>query len=193
MIQASIVRLDALIQSLDAEAKAIVSDEVSDSLRPDLTLSGSYATNALEATQNKAAAKIDDQDRPTTQVGVNFSMPLDFGLVSEARRAARLDAEASRYRALRANEDAKLGWEQLTREFTELNKKIEIAKRISDLQKSKSDNERVRLERGRTTTFQVVNFEEDADDATLSYLQLKVNREKMALQSYIFARAEVAL
>ncbi|MGE0632779.1 MAG: TolC family protein [Pseudobdellovibrionaceae bacterium] len=188
-----LLRIDSFLQAMDASIKATVADEVRENLKPDLTLSGSYATNSLENSQSQAGAKITDQDNPTTKVALTFSMPLDFGAMSEAKRAAQLDADSSRYKAVRSLADAQLSWEQLDREFKELTKKIEIAKRINEIQREKSNNERVRLERGRTTTFQVVNFEQEADEANLNYLLLKVNREKMALQARLFLRAETDL
>lgn len=141
--------------------------------RPTLDVYGTYALNARNAELNEALQKSGGSDRDTAFMGMRFNVPLNFSATSDTRsgalkaeRAAELNHQYARY----AQE---MDWTTLTRTLMDARDNLKLLGRIEEVQKSKLENERARLRQGRTTTYQVLLFEQD-------YTQAAVTRVKSA-------------
>ena len=159
-------------QARVAEASAAVVQERN---RPKLDIYGSHSLNGL--TDDFADAQNDayTNGRNTTYVGIRLNMPLNMGAMNDsksgalkARRAAQLSLEHQKYLQ-------ELDWENLVLQMGEAKENLRLADNMVKAQKAKLDNERTRLRQGRTTTYQVLLFEQD-------YSQSEVNRVQAASQ-----------
>jgi outer membrane protein TolC len=108
-------------------------------------------------------------NRPTTTVGVTFSAPLDLGSVANVRDGWRQEQDSAEMNFSRKVFDQEQNWKELVTNFEESVKQFQLSLKLEDVQKSKLANERGRLQRGRSTTYQVLLFEQD-------YLQAQLTR-----------------
>lgn len=140
--------------------------------RPSLELFGSLALNHKGDSFAEARKDPLDNDTPTTVVGVKFSTPLDFGLVAKNRAAFRNEQRAAEKSYQRKVQEQEVEWQQLTRKLEETKKRFLQLSKIEDIQDRKLTNERERLARGRSSTFQVLQFEQDYINAQLNRIRL---------------------
>jgi len=191
------VRIDTLLKVEEAKVRLAVADETSDAFRPDLKLQGLLALNSKNPSNpagtpeaGPTLVKFADPVKPTAQVMLAFSMPLDRDAIDRGRFVSRAEAHSSKMLAERALFESKSAWDELVRRHGELSKRIEVLESLSKTQSEKATREQERLSRGRTTTFQVVTFEQDAADARLNLLRLKAEQRKLEAASRLFVADE---
>src|SRR5690606_21685012 len=97
--------------------------------------------------------------------------PLDVGSSGRARRGYELAAAASERLVNRRRFELERAWKDLNQTFADARARLQIAARMEEAQKKKLDHERVRHRRGRTTTYQVIQFEQEYADAQLRRVQ----------------------
>ncbi len=184
--QDNVLRIDSVLAKLETQMKQTASLEFKENLKPDLLLETSLATNSRKDSWSSAASKTFSTSKPTTYIGLRFSMDLDFDGKSSAKRALGLDAQAADLKSERLKYDAKSMWSEITRRHDELNKRIQTATQLSQIQKEKFKKEQIRLQNGRSTTFQVVTFEQEAAESDLILLKLEIEKRKLESQAYLY-------
>jgi outer membrane protein TolC len=186
-----IVRLDAYIATLEAKTKKLSSEEVENSMKPDLVLQGAYNTNSnIRPNTAETLNHIADPNIPTTQVGVKFTYMFDSDAKVSQQSLARKDALAAQLRSERKLLESDTSWSELQRRYNELLKQIETADRISQLQSSRAREQSLKLNRGRAITSDVINSEEDASNSGLNVNRLRAEARKLEAQSRLFVRLE---
>ena len=186
------LRADALLGILEAQVKGQIAGEVDEGLKPDLSVSGSLATNAKESGWGSSLGSSPSTSRPTAIVAMSFSMDLDPVGKSKVRAVAASDAEISRLKAERLKLESDSSWSELKRRYQQITRRIETAQDLVKIQVEKSSREQLRFERGRTTTFQVINFEQDVAEAESMLLKLQIEQRKLEAQAKMFVSAAVA-
>ena len=184
------VRVDSLIKQETAQLKAAIARESSLGLRPDLSIQGSFATNARDASYGSVVGDSLDADKPTWGVGVKLSIDLDFRGQSKARSVSDYEAQAAELQAQRANFESRSSWSELNRRHKELSARLVILERLAKTQADKAIRERERLGQGRTITSQVTQFEQDASDAQVLLLQLRAQQRKLEASSTLFISSD---
>lgn len=133
--------------------------------KPKVDLVGSLASNGLDPRFNTAYDEVKDFNHPSWAVGIQVSFPLNFSLNSKLYKAAKMDTQA----AMDAGHDAEFKmvrtWRELSSQQRELLDIYNKAVRIESSQSSLLSKERNRLSNGRTTTFQLLSFEQDLASA----------------------------
>jgi outer membrane protein TolC len=129
--------------------------------KPNLNVFADYALNGRDNGTSAALGNSWDSGRPTVSFGIKFSAPLNFGAVSDARKGAELNAVGSEAVYQQKVQDQSNQWNTLVIGLKNAQKRLELAIVIATAQKEKLDYERVRLRQGRTTTYQVLLFEQD--------------------------------
>ena len=159
-------------QSRLAQSAATV---VGERNKPSLDLYGSYALNGRDEEFNQAMKNAGYTERDTAFVGVRMNIPLNLSATSDvkagalkAERAAQLTYQ---YKQFTQEQD----WTNLVQQLGEAKENLRLASNIVNAQKTKLENERIRLRQGRTTTYQVLLFEQD-------FSQSEVNRVQVASQ-----------
>lgn len=143
--------------------------------RPSLDLYGTYTMNGRDEELNKALSEAGQAEQDAAFVGLRFSMPLNFAAASDTKSGARQAeraAELTREYAYYAQEQE---WINLTRNLQDARNNLRLLARIEDAQKAKLELERQRLRQGRTTTYQVLLFEQDYSQAAASKVKLAAN------------------
>ncbi len=143
--------------------------------KPTAEIFGTYALNAQESTLSDAITKSFQTNMPTRVVGLKVAIPLEFGNVSRAHEGYRKEQLAAELATTKKTFDQDRDWSDLTHKFTEAKKRLTLAKAIEKAQGTKLTYERERAQRGRSTTFQVLTFEQDYSSAQLSRIRAQAD------------------
>lgn len=155
-------------QAYTAKASAAL---VGERNKPTLDVYGSYALNGQNAEMNEAIKAAGRTERDTAFVGVRMNIPLNLSAASDAKagalkaeKVAQLNYE---YKQFVQDQD----WTNLTQQLGEAKENLRLTTNIVNAQKAKLENERSRLRQGRTTTYQVLLFEQDFSQSEVSRVQ----------------------
>ncbi len=153
----------ALMKSIIANAK--IEEENN---KPSLNVYGSYSMTQIERNRDLAIQNSFDSKGRAGKIGIEFSMPINIGLSSDIRLGARtaISSEKINYRSELAMQD--LHWENLVQNLNNYQENLKLALAIESAQKAKLENERRLLKQGRTSTYQILVFEQDFSNAELN-------------------------
>lgn len=150
--------------------------------RPQLDLYGSYKMNGRGEEQNEAIKDV-SRDRDTAYVGLRFQMPLNVFAADDATSGARKNQAAAEKSAKYLRYEQEQAWYDIVQKLEETKQTLKLAVQMENSQKAKLENERSRLRQGRTTTYQVLLFEQDYSSAQSS--RIRSAQQILALQSQI--------
>lgn len=124
--------------------------------------------------------------------GLSFTAPLDFGLLGDARGGYRREQLAAEQNYSRKLFEQDRAWTDLVAQLIEGRHRLELAKKIESVQKTKLDLERDRHRRGRTTTYQVLLFEQDYATAQLSRIRAEAQLLSILAQMKTYSPASLS-
>lgn len=174
------MRLDALAAKYAtdaAKATAVVGEE---NTKPDLEIFGKVSSGGLNRKFSEASSDSFSNQYPTTQVGVRFNIPLDREAVKNTQAGYRLDALGAELNYKSKLQNQEMLWRNLNRSFDERKNRLITAEKAENLQLEKLKNEKRIRSAGRSTTYQVLLFEQDYLASQVVRLQLM----QEALQIY---------
>ncbi len=143
--------------------------------KPTFEVYGTYALNGRDAESSQAISHSFKTDHDTKAIGVRFIAPLDFGTTSDNIKSYKNDQIAAEQNLQRKLFEQEQQWNDLVRRFEDAKEKLSLVEKIEEAQKIKASNERDRLSKGRTVTFQVLNFEQDYATSELARIQNETN------------------
>ena len=155
--------------------------------KPTFEVYGSYALNGRDQDRADAITNSFKTDHSTSAVGVRFNAPLDFGTTSKNIDGYKKEQVAAEYTYQKKVFDENREWNDLVARFEDAKIKLDLVEKIANSQKIKITNENDRLSKGRTTTFQVLNFEQDYASAELLQIQSETNLLNIYSQLKIFS------
>ncbi|MBP7843480.1 MAG: TolC family protein [Proteobacteria bacterium] len=181
------MRADAWLAQAEADLQKKVSDETTEGLRPDLVLEGAYSNLTTQDQRSDIRGHLNDGKLPNKSVALKLTMDLDFFGRSAARRSARLNADAASLKAGRLKSESDRDIVESQRRYNELSRRVEAVKKLVAIQKKKYEKEQERLRNGRSTTFQVISFEQEvAEGEVLLYKLLSEQRKiEAATRAYV--------
>ncbi|RZA24688.1 MAG: TolC family protein [Proteobacteria bacterium] len=169
----SIKRLDIEIAKKAERISEIEIEQSREKFKGQLDVFGSVALNALDSTTADAMSDSLGTEHPTVVVGIKFSTPLDHDLINRDRQglvqastATRLDRENKEF-------TARQDYMDLGAQLAEAEQRLRLASELESAQKEKVAYERQRLDTGRTTTYQILNFENDYALSQLATIRSK--------------------
>ncbi len=156
--------------------------------KPSLNLYGSYAVNQLERNNQQALYSSFDEKGRSGLVGLRLSMPLNFGLESDIRLGALKSASAAKMNYRQKAFEEENDWQNLVQNLDSYKENLKLSLAIESAQKLKLENERNLLRQGRTSTYQILLFEQDYSSSVLattqiSYRLLELIAEKKLYES----------
>lgn len=155
--------------------------------RPTFEVYGSYALNGRAPEQSDALSNSFKSDHSTSAIGLRFTTPLDFGTTNSVIDGYKKEQIAAEYNYQRKVFDQDREWNDLLTKFENAKVRLELAEKISEAQRTKTTNERNRLNNGRTTTFQVLSFELDLAQADVLKIQTETDLLNIYAQLKIFS------
>ncbi len=139
--------------------------------RPTLDVYGSYALNGRDKDYAEALSRTGYTRTDSSFVGLRLNVPLNFSALADAKAGAQKNLRAAEFNRENARYSQEQDWTELTSNLTDLRNNLRLLTRIESAQKAKLEAERVRLRQGRTTTYQVLLFEQDYSQAALARLK----------------------
>jgi outer membrane protein TolC len=148
--------------------------------KPTLEVFGSYVLNGRDVNRSKSIDNAFTKDYATDAIGVRFNAPIDFFNLKNNIDSYKKDQIAAELNFKQKLFDENQEWNDLSTKFEDAKTKLLLAEKMEEAQKVKVINERDRLTKGRTVTFQVLNFEQDYAQSEL----LKIKSETDILNLY---------
>ena len=155
-----------------AKATAALSMEKN---KPTFELYGTYALNGRDPQGSEAVSNSFKTDHDTKAIGLRFVAPLDFGTTHDNIDGYKKDQIAAEQNYQRKLFEQDQQWNDLVSKFEDAKTKLDLVEKIEAAQKIKASNERDRLSKGRTVTFNVLNFEQDYATSEVARIQAETN------------------
>jgi len=155
--------------------------------KPTFEIYGSYAMNGRNVIGSEAISQSLSTNHDTKAIGLRFVAPLDFHTTSNNITGYQKDQVAAEENFQRKLFDQDQQWNDLVSRFEDARMKLSLVEKIEEAQKIKASNERDRLSKGRTVTFQVLNFEQDYAQSELTRIQNETNILNIYSQLKIFS------
>lgn len=164
-------RLD--LQATAEKTKALQAQAQLDKelLKPNVDVTAVYAWNGRDPARSAATSEALRGDHPTRAIGVVFSVPLNVPTWTSALKGADQGIEAAGLELEQARLNEAKEWRDITARLRDARARLHLVRTLEEVQKEKFDNERTRLQRGRSTTFQSITFEQDYAQAQLTRLR----------------------
>lgn len=159
-------------QAKVARAQSLLSAEAS---RATLDVFASAGLNGRDAEMTPSVTESLGTSNPNYTVGVRMNIPLEIGVAARAREGHRVLAQSQELAYKRKAYEVEREWLDLERKFNEGKYRLTLATKLEEAQRAKLDQERNRLRRGRTTTYQVILFEEDFANAQLNRIRMEAD------------------
>jgi outer membrane protein TolC len=155
-------------------------------------LYGTYILNGRDATRSMAVEKAFTRDFSTQALGVRFNAPIDYFNMKNNIDGYKQDQVAAELNYKQKVFDETQEWTDLTNKLEDAKTKLLLAEKMEEAQKVKVINERERLTKGRTVTFQVLNFEQDYAQSELLKIKSETDVLNIYAQLKIFATTKLA-
>jgi outer membrane protein TolC len=151
--------------------------------KPNLEVYGSYSINGRDKQYADARVQSFGATRPMSVVGIRFVTPMDFGALADYRESYGRDKLASEMKMKRKTYEVEREWEILNERFENFKARLKLTQKLEKVQEKKLLSEKRRYNQGRTTTFQVLQFEQDFANAQL--LKLRNERELIVVYNQL--------
>lgn len=182
----SATRLDVVAADFSVAAAEQGDRETRYRSLPELGAFGTVALNGHDPAAGPASGEALGGDHPTYTVGVAFVAPLDFARLRRARAGYAAQSAAARRDAEQTRRTAAEDWSRLGERWDDVNVRLGLAREIESLQQDKLQAETQRFSEGRTTTFQLLTFEEEFSQAQLTRLRLGMERLLLEAQARLY-------
>ena len=165
-------RADVLAADQQLTAATLAEREATLRVGPEVSLFGSTGFSGLALDYNAANNQAFSFEKPNYTVGLAVSMPLGYSLINTVKEGYHNDVEAAVQGLARARLSADNSWDDLATNWKNVKDRLQMARDIQDVQSKRVESEQKLFRRGRTTTFLVLNAQNDLDDAVLSVYRL---------------------
>ena len=166
-----------------AVANSLVADQRD---RPQLDIFGSFALNGHTGDFSSSLGDPFSAHRPTESVGLRFQAPLDIGALGRARAGWKLEQTSAELSFQQKVLDQDQNWKDLTQKLDESKRRLTLVRKLETAQDSKLKHERDRLSKGRTTTYQVLLFEEDFASSQIARIRAQLEVLNVYTQMKLF-------
>ena len=172
-------RLDLKASEDTAAQQKAAYDAAHQNVYPDITAKADWRGNGLDPQFGPANRQAFSVDHPTYDIGAQFNLPLDVFTASQVAEGYQKNYESAALAMKDKQVQVAQDWKDLSDKLSDVNQRLDMTAQIEDIQKNKADQEKQRLEFGRTTEFQLLSFENDYNAARLNHLS--VIAEKLSL------------
>ena len=172
------------------QAQRLSAEQASQTLernRPNLELFGQAQLNGRANTASEAISTGWSLDKRTASVGIRMVSTLNFGAKSDTQTGAEKERTAAGLAFDRKRFEQKQEFLDLRSKLSEAQSRLALAKELEKLQDEKLTHERDRLQRGRSTTFQLIQFETDYSTAQLARLRSQFEVLRLVAQLNTFS------
>jgi outer membrane protein TolC len=155
-MRADVKASEASTRAAVANAKILVEKD-----KPVFNVYADYALNGRDTTLSPSLSNSFDSGRPTLTMGLKLTIPLNFGAASDAQKGAELNAAGADHIYQQKLRDQESDYQTLLKNLSNARQRLALSVTIEEAQLIKLEYEKKRLKQGRTTTYQVLEFEQD--------------------------------
>jgi outer membrane protein TolC len=167
------------IQELNQRGKAQMS-------KPTLDIAAEGQWSGRDARLDEAQREILDKNQTLLFVGLRFSMPLDPSRSTTVGDSFQKMAEGSRLSMQSQESDQMRIWSDFVSLGKSLHQQIKLVQELEIIQRKKADEERRKLNAGRSTTFQTLSFEQDYSAAKSQRINIELKARQYIAQKSLF-------
>lgn len=182
------IRLDVLLSARESQLKSVVANEIKEANRADLVLSFNYNTNSYESggTYSSAMGSWSNTNNPTQMISLAWTYMFDTDAKDALLEVANIESKAAKLKSEQKTTEGVVASRELKRRYDEVSKRIDILKRLTQLQDERARVEQDKLMKGRSITSQVITSEQEAADSKLNLIKLIAEQHKLEAQAKMF-------
>jgi outer membrane protein TolC len=154
---------------------------------PDLQIYTTLGLTGRDDTGPNAVADSFHTTNPIFALGATFSIPLDLSVLWDARRGWEKEAQGAELKFKRKLFEQDNDWVDFTRKYDEAKRRLGLARAIETVQMDKFKHEKERQTLGRSTTFLVLQFEQDLASSQFTRLRAQAELLMLIAQMKIFS------
>lgn len=158
--------------------------------KPNVSVYGSYGLNGRDVESSEAIHEANSSEHPNYTIGLRVDIPLGQGTQSDVRQGYHKEAMAADLAYQRKVFEEERTWKDLSSQFKNSLSRYQLSQQIEKAQKEKLTYERVRQGRGLTTTFQVLQFEQDFANSQIARLRIQAEVLNVYSQLKTFGGAQ---
>jgi outer membrane protein TolC len=179
-------RADVFAASNNYESARFANKEAYLRSGPELGAFGMTSLNGVDLSASNAFSQVIEAQKPMFTFGINYVIPLDFSNVSTTRKGYEQDEKAALESVTETEISAEHDWAELNKNWANVRLQLQLSQEIKNIQEARVNAEQQKFQRGRTTTFNVLNAENDLDDATLNVYRLSLQQLIYASQAELY-------
>lgn len=179
-------RADVRAKALYAQAAKLSAAGSEETIKPALE---AYAQVSLKGMEDSASAALGgalSTNGTAVTSGVRFVMPLFSSLTAKSRKGYALEAEAAALKYEQARLDGAAEFTALADHFALQKRKLELARELEKIQWDKYQAETKLREKGKTTVYFIIAFENDFASAQLRRLEAALELRLLAAKLKLY-------
>lgn len=153
---------------------------------PVFDVMASYSLNARNNSSGTMFSGSIKSDHPMWMVGLKFSAPLDFGTTASIRESSEKLKAGAEVAFVRKHFEELEDWKDLNIKITDAKKRLSMVRALEAAQKEKWNYEQKRFAQGRSTTYQVLIFEQDYSQSRLNRIRTELEVLTLTAQMKIY-------
>lgn len=179
-------RLDLRAIAESREAAVASAKSAKSGLNPQVDLYAQYGGRSADMDFGEAESQVFDNSFRRYEVGLELSVPLFVHKLRKAQQSKDREVDVAQANYRLAEYRLEQAYENLRDQLQDLQRRIRVAIELKETQRRKLANEDNRFRQGRSSSFQVLSFQEDLADADLGVLSLYVELRQIMAQMKLF-------
>lgn len=174
----AMARLDLLLQKENLKASEASYLALKEKNKPSLNLSMALSKTGRDPSASEAQNRIFKDNKDYQMVALTFNMPLDIGNLSDSKQGYALLASSQVLAEKARVKNETIQWKNAVDQAETLSQQLKIVRELETIQKNKADLERSKYNNGRSTTYQVLMFEQDYVNSQNQRLSVELQTRK---------------
>lgn len=181
-------RKDLMLTTISTQMRELNQFQQGQLTKPKLDFVAEAQWNGRDQDFSRAQSEISTENQTLWFLGLQFSMPLDFSRSQDLRNGWAKMTQGSQLAQEAQENDFQRIWSDYVNLGNSLYQQIQFVRELEILQKKKADAERVRFNSGRSTTFQLLSFEQDYSTTKSQRIRLELNARQYLAQKILFEK-----
>ncbi len=181
-------RADIRAAAIQARAAAFTAISSAEALKPSLEAYSRLSFNGLSGSASMASGGSFSSNGTATTLGLRFGLPFSQSLVKNSQKGYALEAEAAELKYRQALLESQSELSSLSGQFDITLQKLSLARELEKTQLAKYLTEQKRHEKGKTTVYFTITFQDDYAAAQISRLETALKLRLICAQMKIYGR-----
>lgn len=180
------VRKDIRLKEFEIESNEASYRALREQHKPQLDLSLSALDQGRDVSKSEAQSKVFHDSKDYLQVAVTLNIPLNQFKESDFRKGYNLLSESQIYKDKSRTLDESIAWKNNVDFALQLHDQLTALQELEGFQKNKANAEQDKFNRGRSTLFQVLTYEQDYITARSQKINIELQARQFISQLKLF-------